>query len=178
MLLQIAVPTRTEVPEYQKLRAVAHRLVGRINGRFGSPTYNPIQYLDQSAGFEELVALYHVADACVVTSLRDGMNLVSYEYVACQAEGDTGVLILTEFAGAAQTLGAGCVRVNPLTRGARRGTTGDQMGEEQRRAAPMRTVRRQVHFTAVGAGLHRQPGRTGLDDLSPAAPALPLPRRM
>ena len=114
VLLQIAVPTRTEVPEYQRLRAAAHRLVGRINGRFGSPTYNPIQYLDQSAGFEELVALYHVADACVVTSLRDGMNLVSYEYVACQeGGGDPGVLVLSEFAGAAQTLGAGCVRVNP-----------------------------------------------------------------
>ena len=91
---------------------MAHRLVGRINGKFGSPGYVPIHYLDTSTGIDELVALYHVADVCVVTSLRDGMNLVSYEYVACQA-GNHGVLVLSEFAGAAQALGAGCVRVNP-----------------------------------------------------------------
>ena len=113
MLLQIAVPTRTEVPEYQRLRSVAHRLVGRINGRFGTPSYTPIHYLDQSIDFEEMVALYHVADVCIVTSLRDGMNLVSYEYIACQ-DTKKRVLVLSEFAGAAQTLGAGCVRVNPF----------------------------------------------------------------
>ena len=158
VLLQIAVPTRTEVPEYQKLRSVAHRLVGRINGRFGTPSYTPIHYLDQSIEFEEMVALYHVADVCIVTSLRDGMNLVSYEYIACQdpapspvddeleagpgsgagAEGAyltrRGVLVLSEFAGAAQTLGAGCVRVNPynveeLARGLAEAIS---MGEEQR----------------------------------------------
>ena len=61
VLLQIAVPTRTEVPEYQRLRASAHRLVGRINGKFGSPSYVPIHYLDKSIDFEEMVALYHVA---------------------------------------------------------------------------------------------------------------------
>ena len=84
VLLQIAVPTRTEVPEYQRLRAVAHRLAGRINGKFGTPTYTPLHYLDKSIDFDEMVALYRLADVCVVTSLRDGMNLVSYEYVACQ----------------------------------------------------------------------------------------------
>ena len=77
-LLQIAVPTRTDVPEYQRLRASAHRLVGRINGKYGSTSYVPIHYLDKSIEFEEMVALYHVADVCIVTSLRDGMNLVSY----------------------------------------------------------------------------------------------------
>ena len=61
VLLQIAVPTRTEVPEYQKVRAVAHRLVGRINGKFGSPSWVPIHYLDQSIEFEEMVALYYIA---------------------------------------------------------------------------------------------------------------------
>ena len=179
VLLQIAVPTRTEVPEYQRLRGVAHRLVGRINGRFGTPSYTPIHYLDQSIEFEEMVALYHVADVCIVTSLRDGMNLVSYEYIACQSpdvtpaddasdgisggeqeesavsggkgsgnggggNGETedaslystrrGVLVLSEFAGAAQTLGAACVRVNPynveeLARGMAEAIS---MGEEQR----------------------------------------------
>ena len=70
VLLQIAVPTRTEVPEYQRLRATAHRLVGHINGKFGSPSYVPIHYLDKSIEFEEMAALYHVADVCIVTSLR------------------------------------------------------------------------------------------------------------
>lgn len=84
VLLQIAVPTRTDVLDYQKLRATAHELVGRINGRFGSPGYAPVQYLDKSIDFAELVALYYTSAACVVSSLRDGMNLVAYEYVACQ----------------------------------------------------------------------------------------------
>ena len=58
VLLQIAVPTRTEVPEYQRARATAHRLVAAVNGRFGSPSYVPIHYLDQSVDFDEMVALY------------------------------------------------------------------------------------------------------------------------
>ena len=68
VLLQIAVPTRTEVPEYQRLRATAHRLVGRINGKFGSTSYSPIHYLDTSIDFEEMCALYHVANVCIVTA--------------------------------------------------------------------------------------------------------------
>lgn len=117
VLLQIAVPTRTHVAEYQKLRATAHQLVGRINGRFSSmgcvvrrlriayktftillrnllgfessePLHTlrwvPIHYLDKSIDLDEMVALYYVATTCLVTSLRDGMNLVSYEFIACQ----------------------------------------------------------------------------------------------
>ena len=64
VLLQIAVPTRTDVPEYQKLRATAHRIVGRINGRFGSVGYVPIHYLDKSVAFEELCAPYRIPTAC------------------------------------------------------------------------------------------------------------------
>jgi len=66
----------------------------------------------QSVDFTELVALYSTSAACIVSSLRDGMNLVAYEYVACQ-QANKGVLVLSEFAGAAQALGAGCIRVNP-----------------------------------------------------------------
>ncbi|KAB2065334.1 hypothetical protein ES319_A09G082800v1 [Gossypium barbadense] len=112
VLLQIAVPTRTDVPEYQKLTSQVHEIVGRINGRFGSLTAVPIHHLDRSLDFHELCALYAVTDVALVTSLRDGMNLVSYEYVACQ-ESKKGVLILSEFAGAAQSLGAGAILVNP-----------------------------------------------------------------
>ncbi|CAJ2656956.1 unnamed protein product [Trifolium pratense] len=112
VLLQIAVPTRTDVPEYQKLTSQVHEIVGRINGRFGSLTTVPIHHLDRSLDFHELCALYAVTDVALVTSLRDGMNLVSYEFVACQ-EKKKGVLILSEFAGAAQSLGAGAILVNP-----------------------------------------------------------------
>ncbi|KAL9236489.1 hypothetical protein vseg_011153 [Gypsophila vaccaria] len=112
VLLQIAVPTRTDVPEYQKLTSQVHEIVGRINGRFGTLTRVPIHHLDRSLDFHALCALYAVTDVALVTSLRDGMNLVSYEYVACQ-DAKKGVLILSEFAGAAQSLGAGALLVNP-----------------------------------------------------------------
>ncbi|KGN65943.2 alpha,alpha-trehalose-phosphate synthase [UDP-forming] 1 [Cucumis sativus] len=112
VLLQIAVPTRTDVPEYQKLTSQVHEIVGRINGRFGTLSAVPIHHLDRSLDFHALCALYAVTDVALVTSLRDGMNLVSYEFVACQAS-KKGVLILSEFAGAAQSLGAGAILVNP-----------------------------------------------------------------
>ncbi|GAB2236332.1 hypothetical protein Droror1_Dr00028055 [Drosera rotundifolia] len=112
VLLQIAVPTRTDVPEYQKLTSQVHEIVGRINGRFGTLTAVPIHHLDRSLDFQALCALYAVTDIALVTSLRDGMNLVSYEFVACQ-DAKKGVLILSEFAGAAQSLGAGALLVNP-----------------------------------------------------------------
>ncbi|KAJ6830371.1 alpha,alpha-trehalose-phosphate synthase [UDP-forming] 1 [Iris pallida] len=112
VLLQIAVPTRTDVPEYQKLTSQVHEIVGRINGRFGTLTAVPIHHLDRSLDFHALCALYAVTDIALVTSLRDGMNLVSYEFVACQGS-KKGVLILSEFAGAAQSLGAGALLVNP-----------------------------------------------------------------
>ncbi|KAH0876192.1 hypothetical protein HID58_073554 [Brassica napus] len=112
VLLQIAVPTRTDVSEYQKLTSQVHEIVGRINGRFGTLTQVPIHHLDRSLDFYALCALYAVTDVALVTSLRDGMNLVSYEFVACQ-EAKKGVLILSEFAGAAQSLGAGAILVNP-----------------------------------------------------------------
>ncbi|XP_043808297.1 alpha,alpha-trehalose-phosphate synthase [UDP-forming] 1 isoform X3 [Manihot esculenta] len=112
VLLQIAVPSRTHVPEHQKLTSQVHKIVTRINGRFGTLTAVPIHHLDRTLDFHALCALYAVTDVALVTSLRDGMNLVSYEFVACQTS-KKGVLILSEFAGAAQSLGAGAILVNP-----------------------------------------------------------------
>ncbi|KAJ3068411.1 Trehalose-6-P synthase/phosphatase complex synthase subunit [Podochytrium sp. JEL0797] len=111
VLVQVAVPSRQDVEEYQLLRDVVNELVGRINGKFGSVTFMPIHFVHKSVEFEELVAVYSVADACVVSSTRDGMNLVSSEYIACQ-ESKHGVLILSEFAGASQSLN-GSIIVNP-----------------------------------------------------------------
>ncbi|KFK24161.1 hypothetical protein AALP_AAs39702U000100, partial [Arabis alpina] len=110
--LQIAVPTRNGIGEYQKIRDQCHGLVGRINGRFGSISAVPIIHLDCSIDFNQLCALYAITDVLLVTSLRDGMNLVSSEFIACQRE-EKGVLILSEFAGAGQSLGAGALLVNP-----------------------------------------------------------------
>ena len=105
-LIQVGVPSRTEVPEYQRLAERVNELVGRINGTFGNLEYAPVHYINQSITQEELVAIYNVADVCLVTSLRDGMNLVSYEFVAAQMDlpgvnqkEGPGVLVLSEFAG-------------------------------------------------------------------------------
>lgn len=77
MLVQVAVPSRGDVEEYQNLRTTVNELVGRINGRFGSVEFMPIHYMHQSVDFTELVALYNVSDVCLVSSTRDGMNLVA-----------------------------------------------------------------------------------------------------
>ncbi|KLO17163.1 TPS1 protein, partial [Schizopora paradoxa] len=111
VLAQLAVPSRQDVEEYQNLRATVNELVGRINGRFGTVEFMPIHFMHKSLPFDELCALYAVSDVCLVSSTRDGMNLVSYEYIACQQERQ-GVMILSEFAGAAQSLN-GSIVVNP-----------------------------------------------------------------
>lgn len=111
VLVQVAVPSRQDVEEYQNLRAIVNETVGRINGRFGTVESMPIHFLHRSVSFDELCALYAISDACLVTSTRDGMNLVSYEYIACQQDRN-GVMILSEFAGAAQSLN-GSLIVNP-----------------------------------------------------------------
>lgn len=111
VLVQIGVPSRTEVDEYKKLISQTNELVGRINAQYGTVEYAPIVFINQSVNFDHLCALYTVADVAVVTSIRDGMNLVSYEYVVCQQERH-GVLVLSEFAGSAQSLSS-AIRVNP-----------------------------------------------------------------
>ncbi|KAG0262815.1 Trehalose-6-P synthase/phosphatase complex synthase subunit [Mortierella polycephala] len=115
VLVQVAVPSRQDVEEYQNLRAVVNELVGRINGMYGTIEFQPIHFLHKSVNFEELVALYAVSDVCLISSTRDGMNLVSYEYICCQQE-NHGVMILSEFAGAAQSLN-GSIIVNPWNTG-------------------------------------------------------------
>jgi alpha,alpha-trehalose-phosphate synthase [UDP-forming] len=114
-LLQIAVPSRGEVREYAALRRQVEELVGRINGRFTEPGHDvPVHYLYRSVPDDRLLAYYRLADACLVTPLRDGMNLVAKEYVTVQgAAGRAGALVLSEFTGAAAEL-AGAVLCNPF----------------------------------------------------------------
>jgi trehalose 6-phosphate synthase len=103
VLVQVAVPSREDVPGYEETRAETERIVGRINGAFSQPGKVAVHYFRRSLGREELVAYYLAADVMLVTPLRDGMNLVAKEYVACRTD-NTGVLVLSEFAGAAREL--------------------------------------------------------------------------
>lgn len=111
-LVQILVPSRSEIPEYLQQKAEVERLVGEINGELGQPGWTPIHYFCRSVDRDELVAYYRAASVCLATPLKDGMNLVAKEYCACQAE-RRGVLILSEFAGAAVQLADGALLVNP-----------------------------------------------------------------
>lgn len=111
VLIQLAVPSRGDVEEYQSLRANVNELVGRVNGQFGTVEFVPIHFMHKSIPFNELISLYAVSDVCLVSSTRDGMNLVSYEYIATQ-QLNHGSLILSEFAGLAQSLN-GAIVVNP-----------------------------------------------------------------
>lgn len=111
-LLQVAVPSRTDVEEYQKLKQYLEQLVGQINGEFGKPGYVPVHYMFKSISFDELVALYMRAQVLFISSKRDGMNLVSLEYIASQPEDDPGVVLLSEFTGAIGTL-SNVVTINP-----------------------------------------------------------------
>jgi trehalose 6-phosphate synthase/phosphatase len=111
VLIQIAVPTREAIDTYQDLQTEVNRLVGEINGKLGTPQWTPLVYINRSIERSELVGLYKLADVCWIGSLRDGMNLVAKEYVACKPDGD-GVLVLSEFAGAAAEMGEALL-INP-----------------------------------------------------------------
>ncbi|HEX8780146.1 MAG TPA: trehalose-6-phosphate synthase [Nocardioides sp.] len=103
VFVQVATPSRERVEQYRVLRDDTDRLVGRLNGDLGRIGRPAISYLHSSYPREEMAALYRAADIMVVTPLRDGMNLVAKEYVACRYD-DDGALVLSEFAGAAYEL--------------------------------------------------------------------------
>ncbi|UOQ60162.1 bifunctional alpha,alpha-trehalose-phosphate synthase (UDP-forming)/trehalose-phosphatase [Leucobacter rhizosphaerae] len=103
VLVQVASPSREQVEAYQRLREEVEVTVGRINGAHGSIGHAPLVYLHRGYSRDEMAALYLAADVAVVTPLRDGMNLVAKEYVACRAD-EGGALILSEFTGAADEL--------------------------------------------------------------------------
>lgn len=102
-LYMVVVPSRDTVPQYRELKDQIDRLVGNINAEYGSYDWYPVAYFYHGYPVEEISALYNVADVCLVTPMRDGMNLVSKEYIASRND-NTGVLILSEMAGAANEL--------------------------------------------------------------------------
>ncbi len=111
VLIQVAVPSRANVGEYQLIREDIERIVGRINGSYGGDGWVPVHYYYRSLDRAELIAHYRAADVMLVTPLRDGMNLVAKEWIACRS-GQKGVLILSEFAGAAEQMSVATL-VNP-----------------------------------------------------------------
>ena len=111
-LYQVVVPSRENITSYRRLMHEVEQLVTHINGEYSQPGWVPIHYIHRSLPRKELLALYRAANLALVTPLKDGMNLVSKEYCAARTEND-GVLILSEFAGAAPELHRGALLVNP-----------------------------------------------------------------
>jgi trehalose 6-phosphate synthase/phosphatase len=147
-LLQVAVPSRGGVHAYREVRQSIDGLVGRIQGQFATPTWSPVHYMHRNLAREEVAALYRAADVLLVTPIRDGMNLVAKEFVATRVDED-GVLVLSEFAGAASEL-AGAILVNPYdveaTAAAIRRAL--DLSREERRAR-MRLLRARVNTADV-----------------------------
>ncbi len=148
ILFQLVIPSRESVPEYRALKRELDRIVGRINGRFSTPGWQPIRYLYNTVDQYDLCALYRLASAAIVTPLRDGMNLVAKEYCACQVD-ESGVLVLSEFAGAAASL-EGALRINPydvdeVAHAIYQAVTMDLDERKQR----MRSLRRQIRTRDV-----------------------------
>jgi trehalose 6-phosphate synthase/phosphatase len=142
-LIQLAVPSREGVNEYAAFRKQVDELVGRINGAVGTLDSVPIHYLHQAVTSEQLTALYCAADAMLVTPLRDGMNLVAKEFIASRTDED-GVLLLSEFAGAAEELGEAVI-LNPYDENGMADSMAHAMAMGQaERTARMRALRRRV----------------------------------
>jgi trehalose 6-phosphate synthase/phosphatase len=149
-LIQVAVPSRTNVDAYQTFREQVDTMIGRIHGAFATPNWVPIHYIFRGLPEDEVVALYCAADVMLVTPVRDGMNLVAKEFVASRND-DGGVLVLSEFAGAAHEL-AEAVHVNPFD------SVG--MAESFARALDMPTDERATRMQALrrrvfGFNVHR-----------------------
>ncbi|HXW04039.1 MAG TPA: bifunctional alpha,alpha-trehalose-phosphate synthase (UDP-forming)/trehalose-phosphatase [Vicinamibacterales bacterium] len=171
--VQVAVPSRSTVDSYQLFRRQVEEAVGRINGACATLRSVPIHYMHRSVSRKELAALFCAADVMLVTPLRDGMNLVAKEFLASRVDGD-GVLVLSEFAGAAAELGEALL-VNPYDVDAVAGTMEQalRMSAEERRAR-MRGLRRRV----ASYDIQRWVGQF-IDQLTAVTPSarIPVPAR-
>jgi trehalose 6-phosphate synthase len=140
-LVLIAVPSRTKVAEYAALKRQLDETVGRVVGRFSLEGYTPIHYLYTQFEVAELIAYYQSADIALLTPLRDGMNLVAKEFVASQLD-DNAVLILSEFAGAAEEL-KDALLVNPYSI--------DEVAARLKQAVEMPEVERRARLSRMRA---------------------------
>lgn len=144
-LLVILVPSRAGVEQYQNLKEQIDEAVGRINGKYNTLRWTPIHYFYRSLPFHTLAAIYYMSDVALITPLRDGMNLIAKEYIASKSD-QTGVLILSEMAGAAKEL-TEAIHVNPsdlhdIVRAIYKALTMPQQEQIQRNAAMQQTLKR------------------------------------
>ncbi|MEO7068409.1 MAG: alpha,alpha-trehalose-phosphate synthase (UDP-forming) [Rhodanobacter sp.] len=144
--LQIAPPSRSAVLEYQQIRRELERSAGHINGKYATPDWAPIRYINKSFPHRILTGYYRSARVGLVTPLRDGMNLVAKEYVACQNPADPGVLVLSRFAGAAQEL-TDALLVNPADT--------EEVADALERALTMPLAERRARWLAMMALLEK-----------------------
>ncbi|MFZ5493416.1 MAG: alpha,alpha-trehalose-phosphate synthase (UDP-forming) [Pseudomonadota bacterium] len=180
-LIQVVVPSRDDIPQYRDLKLHIEQLVGEIDGEFTRPGgWVPIHYVYRALDRLDLVAYYRAAHIALVTPLKDGMNLVAKEFCACSVDRD-GVLILSEFAGAAAQLQHGALLVNPYDVEAtadaiHQACTLPAAERRRRMAALRRSVRRQDVFRWVNgfldAAIARDLGAFPLpEDYRPSAEA-------
>lgn len=147
VLYMIVVPSRDSVPQYRELRDEIDKVVGSVNARYRTIDWLPVFYFYRSFPVEELSALYAEADVCLVTPMRDGMNLVCKEYIASRTQ-DNGVLILSEMAGASKEL-VDAIIVNPNNIGAITAAIHEALtmplAEQQRRMRMMKAIVRKFN---------------------------------
>ncbi|HLV67128.1 MAG TPA: bifunctional alpha,alpha-trehalose-phosphate synthase (UDP-forming)/trehalose-phosphatase [Polyangiaceae bacterium] len=177
VFLLTVVPSREEVAQYQRMKQELDERVGQINGQFGTMEWVPIVYSYRSLEFETLSALYVLSPVALITPLRDGMNLVAKEYLASKPDG-TGVLILSEMAGAARELGEALL-INPnhfveIADALHQALTMDSE-EQVRRNRPMQERLRAYdsrrwaeHFLSSLARVKAQQGQLATRQLTPA----------
>ena len=146
MLLQIAPPSRPDIPEYREIRRALETAAGNINGRYSEFDWTPLRYLNRSFNHRILTGFYRAAKLALVTPLRDGMNLVVKEYLAAQSAEDPGMPVLSCFAGAAHELPE-AILVNPLDR--------EGMAEAIWRGLEMPLGERKERWRAMMATLQR-----------------------
>ncbi len=168
LLLQIAPPSREEVDAYQDIRAKLESQSGRINGEFAETDWAPIRVVLRSYPRDELAGIYRAAKVCLVTPLRDGMNLVAKEYVAAQNPNDPGVLILSRFAGAAAQMREALI-CNPFSR--------EEMADALHRALSMGLEERISRWKALMEGVRRDDIAAWRDSFVKALRASRLERR-
>jgi trehalose-6-phosphate synthase len=112
VFVQVAAPSRSHIPEYQKVEDEVENLVEQINFKWKERGWQPVVFIKEHHGPAEMMALHRLARFCVVSSLHDGMNLVAKEFVASRADND-GVLVLSQFTGSAREL-TDALQVNPF----------------------------------------------------------------
>ncbi|MEO7027013.1 MAG: trehalose-6-phosphate synthase, partial [Caulobacteraceae bacterium] len=144
LYLQIAPTSRGEVEAYQDLRERIDSLCGRINGAYADMDWMPIRFVHRNYRRDELAGVYRAARVCLVTPLRDGMNLVAKEFVAAQDPNDPGVLVLSRFAGAARQM-TEAVIVNPFSR--------EELAEGLKRALRMERGERIARWQSLMEGV-------------------------